>query len=170
MAVENWVITIKNATRQKHSSPIAGNTNSSNTNTEKNIEAEKKMSREDLTGYFAYKRYISPFVKQAISYGISTVSVRTGRTEHQQRLQLAYDVIGKVSGMAENIWLGFALSGGNPVGALVGAAVSTLNTIVGYAQSSNTLDINRNAENISIGLMNVRAAGNVAATSGSRRA
>lgn len=167
MAKNDYVITIKNATQKKSKSPIAGSNNSSGKDT--SSKQDSKITREQAAGYFAYKRFISPFVKQALSYEISTVSLKTGRAEYQQRLQFAYDVAGKVAGLGENIALGFLLSGGNPLGAVVGAAVSLVHTAVTYAQNSNTINLNKNLENVSIGLMDIRAGGSVASYSSSRR-
>lgn len=167
MAKSNYVITIKNETQGKKKSPIAGSDSTASKNTSNNNDG--KISREQAAGFFAYKRYISPFVKQALSYGISTVSLKTGRTEYQQRLQFAYDVAGNVAGMGENIAMGFLLSGGNPVGAVAGAAISLIHTAVNYAQSANTFNLNRSLENVSIGLADLRAGGSVASYSNSRR-
>ena len=164
---EEYTIWIKNGTKKREKA-IAGTTGDSQKDNSAQAGEDSQLNSKAVAGYIAYKHYISPFVKQAINYRISTVSLRTGRTEHQQRLQFAYDVGGKVVGLAENVVMGLALSGGNPLGAVAGAAVSVVQTAVQYAQAQNTINLERNAENISIGLMNIRAGGSVAAFNSSR--
>ena len=102
-----------------------------------------------------------------IEYGISTVSIRTGRTETQQRMQFAYSVGSKAFGIVENIAIGAAVGG--LWGAVAGAVMSTVTTVAGYAINQAKINLSAASENISIGLINARAGGNVAATSGSRR-
>lgn len=162
MANNRYEIVMKNET-QSSKSPIADN--SQNTQSE-STQKNGKLSRKDLAGYFAFKRVVAPFVRMGIEYGISTVNVRTGRAEAQQRIQFAYSVGRQVAGMAENILIG-ALVGGLP-GAIVGAVMSTVTTVAGYAINQSKIDLQSNLENISLGLMNIRASGDVAAISGSR--
>lgn len=164
---EEYTIWIKNGTKKREKA-IAGTTGDNQKDNSAQTGENSQLNSKAVAGYIAYKHYVSPFVKQAISYRISTVSLRTGRTEHQQRLQFAYDVGSKVVGLAENVVMGLALSGGNPLGAVAGAAVSVVQTAVQYAQAQNTISLERNAENISIGLMNIRAGGSVAAFNSSR--
>lgn len=164
---DEYTIWIRNGAKKREKA-IAGTTGENAKNNSAGSGDEDKLSRKDVAGYIAYKHYVSPFVKQAISYGISTVSLRTGRTEHQQRLQYAYDMGSKVVSLVENVAMGLLLSGGNPLGAIGGAAVSVAQFAVQYAQAKNTLNLEREAENISIGLMNIRAGGSVAAYNSSR--
>ena len=166
---DEYTIWIRNGSKKKEKA-IAGTTgdNQKDTSAGSGDGGDGKLTSKDVAGYIAYKHYISPFVKQAINYQISTVSLRTGRTEHQQRLQFAYDIGSKVVSLAENVAMGLLISGGNPLGAVAGAAVSVVQTAVQYAQAQNTIDLERNAENISIGLMNVRAGGSVASYNSSR--
>lgn len=167
---EEYTIWLRNGTKKKEKA-IAGTTGDNQKDNSPNGAgggAGGKLSAKDVAGYIAYKHYVSPFVKQAVSYQISTVSLKTGRTEHQQRLQFAYDAGSKVVSLVENVAMGFMLSGGNPLGALAGAAVSVVQTAVQYAQAQKTIDLERSAESISIGLQNVRAGGSVASYNSSR--
>lgn len=157
-----YTITIKNGT-QTTKSPIADPQQSAKP---ESTQENGKLSRKDLAGYFAFKRIVSPFVRMGIEYGISTVNVRTGRAEAQQRMQFAYSVGRQVVGIGENIAIG-ALVGGLP-GAIIGAVMSTVTTVAGYAINQSKIDLQSNLENISLGLMNIRAGGDVAAVSGSR--
>ena len=164
---DEYTIWIRNGAKKREKA-IAGSTGDTQKQNAAGSGDDGKLTRKDVAGYIAYKHYVSPFVKQAISYRISTVSLRTGRTEHQQRLQFAYDMGSKVVSLVENVAMGLLLSGGNPLGAVAGAAVSVVQTAVQYAQAKNTIDLERNYENISIGLMNIRAGGSVAAYNSSR--
>lgn len=157
-----YTITIKNET-QSSKSPIADNSQSAKS---ENTQENDKLSRKDLADYFAFKRIVSPFVRMGIEYGISTVNVRTGRAEAQQRIQFAYSVGRQVVGVLENVAIG-ALVGGLP-GAIVGAVMSTVTTVAGYAINQGKINMQRDLESISLGLMNIRAGGEIAAVSGSR--
>ena len=162
MAGNRYEIVIKNET-QSSKSPIADNSQSAQA---KNTQKNEGLSRKDFAGYFAFKRIVSPFVRMGIEYGISTVNIRTGRAEAQQRIQFAYSVGRQAVGMAENIALG-ALVGGLP-GAVVGAVLSTVTTVAGYAINQGKINMQSNLENVTIGLMNARAGGDVASINNTR--
>ena len=144
--------------------PIAGNNNESksvSSSESSSVKSGKKAS--SIAGYVAYKRYVAPFVRQGIQYSISTVGLRTGNMERQQRMQSAYDIGSQIFGIGESIALGFAVGGG--VGAVVGAVMGTATTLIGVAQKQNTLKINNAIENQQISMLNARAG----AINGNRR-
>lgn len=87
-----------------------------------------------------------------ISYEISTVSLRTGATEYEQKLQFGYT---KAKQIALPILLGIGTAG--VPGAIVGGLFSLAMQGISWAQNSQTLRLNRSIENISIGMANVRA-------------
>lgn len=157
----DYEIVIKDDTVTKKS-PIAQKTQSESVQ-----DTGRAKAKENVAEYFAFKRIVSPFVRMGIEYGISTVSIRTGRTETQQRMQFAYSVGSKAFGTVENIAIGAAVGG--LWGAVAGAVMSTVTTVAGYAINQAKINLSAASENISIGLINARAGGNVAATSGSRR-
>lgn len=161
-----YTITIKNETQTTKKAPIAENNQTAQAESTSGSGGKKGLSRQDLAGYFAFKRIVAPFVRMGIEYGISTVNVRTGRAEAQQRIQFAYSVGRQALGMAENIAIG-ALVGGLP-GAIVGAVMSTATTLAGYGINQSKINMQSNLENVSLGLMNIRAGGDVAAISGNR--
>lgn len=168
MARNEYYIILRNETLNAKNNAVAGqhDDRSKDTSPKKNsdvIDGKKAF----VKGFVTYKHYVEPFVKQAISYDISTVAMRTGRVEEQQRRQFAYDMGSKIVSAAESIAMG-AILGGLP-GALIGLGMSAVQMIVSYSQAQNTIDISRNAENISIGLQNVRAGGSVASYNNSRR-
>jgi len=154
---DEYTIWIRNGAKKREKA-IAGSTGDTQKQNTAGSDDDGKLTRKDVAGYIAYKHYVSPFVKQAISYRISTVSLRTGRTEHQQRLQFAYDMGSKVVSLVENVAMGLLLSGGNPLGALVGLGVGLLQTGVQYAQAYDRLNLERSIEEASLGIQRRRAA------------
>ena len=101
----DYEIVIKDDTVTKKS-PIAQKTQSESVQ-----DTGRAKAKENVAEYFAFKRIVSPFVRMGIEYGISTVSIRTGRTETQQRMQFAYSVGSKAFGIVENIAIGAAVGG-----------------------------------------------------------
>ncbi len=132
--------------------PIAGDNNQSKQTTP---SIEQQRDKSSVVGYIAYKKYVAPFVKQGIQYSISTVGLKTGNMERQQRMQSAYDIGSQVVGIGESIAMG-AMVGGLP-GAVVGAVMSTATTLIGVAQKQNTLNINQALENQQISMLNARS-------------
>lgn len=133
---------------------------------EKVKKADDGISKDDLFVWTAYKRYVSPFVKQGLQHQISTVQLRTGSVERQEQISFAYSVGEHTANAVENVVLG-AMTGGG-VGAIIGLVMSALTTMTGYMQKIDTLNMQSNLEQSSIGLMNVRAGGTVATTSNRR--
>lgn len=93
-----------------------------------------------------------------ISYEISQISLRTGATEYEQRMNAAYSLGKQVLGA------GAALAGGAVVGgpagfavALIGVMSSGINKIINYEQNREALLTQQRLENISIGMQNIRA-------------
>ena len=160
-----YEIIIKNQANKKGKSPIADNEENGQTEQTTQMPTGGVDIKQIVGSYFAVKRIVSPFIKQAIDYGISTVSVRTGANEQQQRVQFAYDLGSKAVGYAENIAVGAAVGG---VWGAVGAAVlGVVTTAVGVSLNQQKINLNESLENISLNLMNMRAGGSVS-TNGSR--
>lgn len=93
-----------------------------------------------------------------ISYNISQVSLRTGATEYEQRLNAAYSVGKDVVGAGMALVTGAAFGG--PAGfavALIGVVASGINKIINLEQNRQTLRTQQSLENISIGMENMRA-------------
>ena len=170
MADYSAEIVIKDETQSQESSPIAnpngGSDSTKNTSPGGKTDPYAK-GKAIVKGYVAVKRIVAPFVSQAINYGISTVAIRTGQHEEQQRWQFAYDMGSKALGLAESITVG-AMVGGL-AGAIGGAVMSIATTVTGYALTQQKINLAESNENISLGFMNARAGGSIATTSGSRR-
>ena len=93
-----------------------------------------------------------------VSYNISQVSLQTGATEYEQRLNAAYS-LGKQFVGAGAALIGGAIMGG-PAGlavAALGVVTSAVNKMIVYEQAKQTLQTQQSLESISIGMQNVRA-------------
>ena len=139
--------------------PIAGNNNE----TKSTQSQESGNNINNIGGYVAFKKYAAPFVEQGIQYAISTVALRTGNVERQQRIQVAYEAGSQVFGIAESAFIGLKV-GGAP-GAVVGAVLGIATNVIGLAQKQNTINLNRALENEQISMLNARSG----ATNGNRR-
>lgn len=87
-----------------------------------------------------------------ISYEISSVSLRTGATEYEQKLSYAYSTI---KSTALPLVMG-AVTGGLP-GALIGGLFSLAMQGISWAQNAQTINYNKQLENISMGMASMRA-------------
>lgn len=87
-----------------------------------------------------------------ISYEVNSVSLRTGATEYEQKLQFGYSTL---KSTAVPLVVG-AATGGLP-GAAIGLVFSFAMQGLQWAQNQRVINMNRNLENISIGMANIRA-------------
>ncbi len=93
-----------------------------------------------------------------VSYEISQVSLETGATEYEQRLETVHSIVQSVGGAGVALVSG-AIEGG-PVGfaaALAGVAFAGINKIIGIEQRRQTLAASQALEDVSIGMARVRA-------------
>lgn len=110
-----------------------------------------------ITGLAAY-HYAKSFINQVVSTQIGLISIRTGQAEAQQRRQFAYQVAQSSFNALESIAIG-AMMGGAP-GAVVGVAVSAVNTLTSITEKTLQIKASQEVENTGIILANVRAATN----------
>lgn len=87
-----------------------------------------------------------------ISNDISVVSLSTGATEYEQKLQFGYST---AKSIAAPLVVG-AYTGGL-AGAAIGLVFSFAMQGLQWAQNQRVINMNRNLENISIGMANIRA-------------
>ena len=93
-----------------------------------------------------------------ISYNISQVSLRTGATEYEQRMNAAYSVGKEVVGAGAALAAGAIFGGPAGLGvALIGVVASGINKVINLEMNRETLRTQQNLENISIGMENMRA-------------
>ena len=101
---------------------------------------------------------IKQIADSVISYQISTVELRTGATEYQQKLQFAYSEGAQALSSVATIGMGFAMGG--PVGgavAAVGVGISYVMKFIGWIQNENTIQLKGDREDISIQMAMIRA-------------
>ena len=151
------VITSQGGGSSAPKNPIAGDNNQSKPTSN---EEEKN---KDIGVYVAYKKYVSPFLKKGLQYQISTVALRTGNSERQQRLQSAFSITSQLVGIGESIYVGAKVGGAK--GAVIAAAISTATAGINLVQQSNTLILKEALENQTINMLNVRSG----AVNGNRR-
>lgn len=87
-----------------------------------------------------------------ISYEINSVSLRTGATEYEQKLQFGYSTL---KSTVLPLAIG-AATGGLP-GAAIGLVFGIAMQGIQWAQNSQTISYNKQLENISITMASVRA-------------
>lgn len=155
-----YEIVIKNETTTSKSSPVAGDSGNGGSAPAKNQSTENLVK-----SLVAYKKVV-PYVKQAIQHEISTVELRTGSAELQQRIEFGYQVVSSGVGIAENILVGFAV--GNVAGAVAGAVVGIAGELLNVGYRADTINLKRSEESISLGIMDRRAGGLPATYSKSR--
>lgn len=160
-------VVITNETSENSKSPIAPTENGGETGVNNSGNNKSGKKGEKAFAYVFYKRAVAPFVKQVVQHSIGTVALKTGNHELQARLQTAYDVGSQVVSFAENIITGAIV--GNAWGAIAGALLSVAQSGVSISQKYDIFNTQKLQENTSLALMDVRAGGNVATTSGRRR-
>lgn len=116
---------------------------------EQSVDAEKLLGK-----VFGYQRMKS-VATNAIGYSVSTVKLRTGSTEAQQRASFAYSVGMQAFNIGESVAVG-AMAGGL-IGAAIGAVLSVADTAISYAYKQNTLNIQNQLENTTQDITSQRA-------------
>lgn len=160
----DYEIVIKNETSDKKKSPIAGDNA-----TAKNTAANQSTTNGAAIGIKAlvsFNHFIKPFVNKVATQYISTISLRTGAQELEDKMSFALQTTQKVGGFVGSIAVGAAV--GNLPGALIGGMVSLATTALDYYNKQSKLDMDRSVENVNLRYMNMRAGGSVASFSGSR--
>lgn len=143
---------IKNDNPCENESPLAGEPQSLDLTTQ---EGQREATIKSLV---AVNKFVKPFVTQAISHRVGTVQLRTGSQELQDKVNFAYQTITHVASFAESVATGWLVTG-NPIGAVIGGAVSILTTVYGYAQNLQTINLQKNLENMSLDMARERAGG-----------
>ena len=96
-------------------------------------------------------------VTMGINHRVNTVELRTGHAELQQRQQMINDIATRSFNFVESIAAGFLVSGGNPVGAAIGAVTSLAFQGIQISQQLEERQWRMQEESIGISLANVRA-------------
>lgn len=108
-------------------------------------KTKKTPAEKALKQILGYKR-IKSVASSAASYQISTVQIETGSREAQERASFRYNVVQYGVNIAEQIYGGFFVSGGNPVGAAVGLALGLVDTVVDVSRKFDRLEKEKRLE------------------------
>lgn len=101
---------------------------------------------------------IKQIANSVISYEVSTVNLRTGAAEYQQKVQFAYNEGAQALSSVGSILMGGVMGG--PVGAGIAAAgvgLSYLMKFIGWGQNAQRLETEQNLESISLNFASIRA-------------
>lgn len=145
-----YEIIIKNETGQAES-PIANDQNDNTSDSEKDTE---KKAKKVITGALLY-RTGKALVRSQIGHEISTISLRTGQTELQQRYEFANRIAESVFDVGESIAIGAAVGSG--WGAVIGAVIGIGSKLVGLAHKQDTYNLNQQLEQETLRRNNLRA-------------
>lgn len=163
MANSTYTIKITNNTKAVKNGPVANSTSES----AQNPETGQTNAHDALTAIVAIDKFAMPFVEQSINYQVSTISLRTGASELQQRVQFGLNVAKQAIGIGATLITGFAT--GNPL-LIVGGLISATTTAINYANQAQTIKTESDLENITRRGLNVRAGGYAPAYGASRTA
>ena len=152
-----YEIIIKNETGQAES-PIANDQNDNTSDSEKDTE---KKAKKVITGALLY-RTGKALVRSQIGHEISTISLRTGQTELQQRYEFANRITESVFDVGESIAIGASV--GKGWGAVIGAVIGIGSKLVGLVHKQDTYNLNQQLEQETLWRNNIRAG-----VAGSRR-
>jgi len=147
-----YIIILKNETGATDS-PVAGNSG----NSESKYTVGQKRAQSVVKALVAYDKYAAPFIESAIRYQVSTIELRTGATELQQRTEFVLGVAKQAGNLATSILTGYAI--GNLPGAIIGGLISVGTTAINYANRQRTIQTQASLEGITLRGMNVRAGG-----------
>lgn len=145
-----YEIIIKNETGQAES-PIANDQNDNTSDSEKDTE---KKAKKVISGAMLY-RTGKALARSQIGHEISTISLRTGQTELQQRYQYANQIAESVFDVVESGVVGAAVGGG--FGLLIGGAVGIISKIVSLNHKQEIYNLNTQIEMETLRRNNLRA-------------
>lgn len=168
----DYEIVIRNQTGDAQKSPIAGSGTAA-TDTTNPGSGDMTLREGAAAGLVAVNHYIKPFVDQMATQYVTTVQLRTGSQELEERMSFNLNVTQKVVSFGSSVAMGALMgSAGGPLGAIAGAfagAVMSLATFaVDYSNKQENINLQRSVENVGLRYMNIRAGGSVASFSGSR--
>lgn len=153
--MENNVYRVEfyNMTNEDTEDKKAVATNNQNAGEEQATESVEKSLKKPTKALAAIS-YARSIADRAITSQISTVTLRTGYEEKQQREQFYFGIGKKVVDTGMAIGIG-AMFGGLP-GAVIGLGVSLTNELFNMAIKQNEINMAREQENISIFFNQIR--------------
>lgn len=145
-----YELIIKNESSQRVASQVggAGGINTENQNQESvsvggETTSENTGAQKLLKQVFGYKA-VKSFATQALGHRVSTVQLRTGSHEAQQRANFSYQIGQQALGIAETIAIGAATGG--LAGAAVGLVLGLVHTAIDWNNKADTLRLQNQLE------------------------
>ena len=149
MAEKQYVITLRNETKENEKAKTTATTQNGQSADGKTDEKGFKFTKAT-----ALKGFAVSVADRVVSSEINTISLRTGYEEKQQKTQFNYQV-GKQGAFAAVALIAGAKTG-NIGTSLFGIALSLVNTAVNYSIRQQEINYARNVENTSIFLNQIR--------------
>lgn len=152
MATVNYRVIIENATDGGAGDrPVSFPDGASPDNTETPEKAKKQQERGALALGLVAVNQITPYVTQAINFGISQISMDTGSDELQRKAQAASSIAGGIAS------IGMGAMTGGIAGAAVMAAVQGIQAMISVSQNMAAISNQKRIENENIALKKSRA-------------
>ena len=148
-----YQITINAKGGVQKTSPIAGDNKASDTEKTKGL-LNKEQAKQFAAGMVAY-RQVKSFATQILNHKVSTVQLRRGSNELQERANFMNQLAQKGVGVLEGALTGAMIGGG--IGAIVGVTLSVAHTAIGVAQAQQTLELQNTLENVGLNMNYIRA-------------
>lgn len=142
MSTNTYRIVLENSTQSKNS-PVA---NLSSSLSEPKYTTGQLRTQTALKAIVAYDKYVAPFVEQAIQYQVSTIELRTGARELQQRVEFGLSITKSAVGIVSSVATGYAM--GNLPGAVIAGIISIGTTAMNYANRERTIRTQGSLESI----------------------
>ena len=143
---------------QENAMAGAGNTVSGGNSGEKNSfggVAEAVVNKaKQMVSFSAVKST----AEQIANYRISTISLQSGATEYEERVNATYNAISQGVGALGSLVMGWISAG--PAGVVVAAmdiVANGIQTAINIAQKEKVFRMQESVEGVSIGMQNVRA-------------
>lgn len=150
-----YEIIIRNDTEEQ-SSPVAGQnqTSSGRISTAPSGNANTKNSKNLPFAYVAYSR-VAPYVNNYVSHKLNMVHIQTGANEFSARIQEAWSFASATIEVAADTAIGLYM--GQGPGAVVGFAVGVAKQGISLAQRTQTLQMEKTVESVSLDIARRRA-------------
>lgn len=153
MPVTNKYVTeiiINDVSDYEQITPVAGSSGQAGTGNAVEPPSIYTQAAKKIKGLVSYGT-VSSIAGNLVSYEISKVTLQTGASEHEQKLNAYYGIGRKI------VNIGAAYAIGGPIAGTAALVGTVVNTAVSYVQRQNTLNLQQEVENMSISLQNRRA-------------
>lgn len=151
-----YEIILKNETSQGGAGAVAGQGEENTSPAKSPLIGNSTTSKIAAAGLVAWKQ-VKPWVNRVVSHEVSMVELRTGSREQQEKTSFTYQIINDGVDVVESAATGLLISGGNPIGTLIGLATGLISKLVGYAQNQNRINTERAVENVGLRQNYIRA-------------